>query len=281
MVTLDLNLDAATSAEAAEPFAAPVVVLDRSQLAENIGAAARVMANFGLTELRLVSPRDGWPQDRAWAAASGANWVLDDAKLFDSVAAATADLHLLYALTARPRETALPVFDARAGAGALARASAEGLRTGLLFGAERAGLETADVALAHAVVTLPVDLRHRSLNLAQSVAVMAYEWRMTRPDPTVALPAAKPPPPPAAAEQVAALFDHLERDLEAAGFFFPPENKPSMVRNLRVALGRARFTEQEVRTLHGVVTALTKGRGRTLHRLAAAGASESSGETPS
>ena len=258
-----------------------MVILDRSQLAENIGAAARVMANFGLTDLRLVTPRDGWPQDRAWAAASGANWVLDEARVFDSVAAAVADLHLLYALTARPRETALPVLDPREGADALARAAAEGLRTGMLFGGERAGLETADIALAHGVVTMPVDLRHRSLNLAQSVAVMAYEWRMTRPDPTAALAAAKPPPPPAPAEQVAALFDHLERDLDEAGFFFPPENKPSMVRNLRVALGRARFTEQEVRTLHGVVTALTKGRGRHLHRLAAAGVVDGSLEEQS
>jgi tRNA/rRNA methyltransferase len=249
-----------------------VVILDRSQMAENIGAAARVMANFGLWELRLVNPRDGWPQGRAWASASGADWPLDQAKVFDSVAAAVADLHLLYALTARPRETALPVLSPREGAQGLATAVGEGLRTGLLFGGERAGLETADVALAHAVVTMPVDARFRSLNLAQSVAVMAYEWRMTRADPSADLAAAKPPPPPAAAERVAGLFDHLERELETSGFFFPPENKPSMMRNLRVALGRARFTEQEVRTLRGVVTALTKGRGRTLHRLAAAGA---------
>lgn len=251
-----------------------MVILDRPQLAENIGAAARVMANFGLAELRLVSPRDGWPQDRAWAAASGAHWPLDGAVVFESVAAATADLHLLHALTARPRETALPVLTPRQGMEAAAEATAGGLRAGFLFGGERAGLETAEVALAHAVVTMPVALRHRSLNLAQSVAIMAYEWSLTQAGTAPALAAAKPPPPPAPAEAVAALFDHLERDLEAAGFFFPPENKPSMMRNLRVALGRARFTEQEVRTLHGVVTALTKGRGRTLHRLAQAGGAE-------
>jgi tRNA/rRNA methyltransferase len=245
----------------------PVVILDKPQLAENIGAAARVMANFGLSELRLVSPRDGWPQGRAWASASGADWPLDGARVFPDVAAALGDLQLVFALTARPREAQLPVFEPREGVARLVQASAQGLRTGLLFGAERAGLETADVALTQGVVTVPVDPRFRSLNLAQAVAVCCYEWAL-------ASGRAAPPAfeahlaPPAPGEEALRLYEHLERELDAAGFFFPPENRPSMVRNLRAALGRAGFTTQEVRTLRGVITALSKGRGRTLQRLA-------------
>ena len=244
--------------------AAPVVVLDRPQLAENIGAVARAMANFGLAELRLVSPRDGWPQDRAWAAASGADWPLSGARLFDSVAAAIADLQLVYAATARPRETHLPVYTPRQAAAELR--GAVGLRTGLLFGAERAGLETLDIALCNGIVTVPVDPRFRSLNLAQAVVVNAYEWRLIADD---APPSAfLDQPPPADQAAMMGLYEHLEDELEFSGFFFPPEKKPSMIRNLRVALGRARLTDQETRTFRGVITALTKGRGRTLARLA-------------
>ena len=242
----------------------PVIVLDRPQLAENIGAVARAMANFGLSELRLVNPRDGWPQDRAWAAASGADWPLTDAKVFDSVAAAIADLQLVYAATARPRETHLPVFTPRQAAAELHGAA--GLRTGLLFGAERAGLETLDIALCHGIVTVPVDPRFRSLNLAQAVVVNAYEWRLAA---DAAPPAAfLDQAPPADGAAMMGLYEHLEGELEVSGFFFPPEKKPSMIRNLRVALGRARLTDQEARTFRGVITALTKGRGRTLARLA-------------
>src|ERR1700742_769109 len=126
---------------------APVVILNEPQLAENIGAVARVMGNFGLSDLRLVAPRDGWPQERAWASASGANWPLDGARVFATVAEASADLQLIHATTARPRETQMPVLTPREGAEALAVAVGEELRTGLLFGAERAGLETSDIAL--------------------------------------------------------------------------------------------------------------------------------------
>ena len=246
----------------------PVVILDRPQLAENIGAVARVMANFGLSELRLVAPRDGWPQERAWASASGANWPLDEAKLFATVAEATADLHLIHATTARPRETQMPVLTPREGAAAMTAATAEGLRCGLLFGAERAGLETSDIAICQAIVTIPIDPRFHSLNLAQAVAINAYEWRLVAEGDA---PPAKfrEGPPPAPGEKIVGLYEHLERELDTSGFFFPPENRPSMVRNLRVALGRARFNDQEVRTLRGVITALVKGRGRHLARAAA------------
>jgi tRNA/rRNA methyltransferase len=251
-----------SSAPASTP---PVVILDKPQLAENIGAAARAMANFGLSELRLVSPRDGWPQDRAWASASGADWPLNGAKVFETVAEAIADLQLVYAATARPRETHLPVYTPRQAAAELHRQSAT-LRTGLLFGAERAGLETMDIALCNGIVTVPVDPKFRSLNLAQAVVVNAYEWRTVTMD---APPAAFIDDAPLADQaMMMGLYEHLEGELEFSGFFFPPEKKPSMQRNLRVALGRSRFTEQEARTFRGVITALTKGRGRTLARLA-------------
>jgi tRNA/rRNA methyltransferase len=246
----------------------PCVILNEPQLAENIGAVARVMANFGLSDLRLVRPRDGWPQDRAWASASGADWPLDGARVYETLRSAVADLRLVMATTARPREAMLEVLTPREAAGRLAEAHARDLPIGLLFGGERAGLETADIALCHAIVTIPVDPRFHSLNLAQAVAITAYEWRLTRAD-------GPPPgftagPPPADQAMVHGFYDQLEAELEAAGFFHPPEKRASMVRNLRVAFGRAGLSEQEVRTLRGVVTALSKGRGRVLAKLAAA-----------
>jgi tRNA/rRNA methyltransferase len=244
----------------------PVIILNAPQLAENIGAVARVMANFGLSELRLVSPRDGWPQERAWASASGADWPLDNAKLFTSVEEAIADLQRVYATTARPRELQLPILTPRVAAAQLAEAVADGEKVGLLFGAERAGLETADVALCQAVVTLPIDPRFRSLNLAQAVAINAYEWRMTVED--AAPKIFRELHPPADGAAMLGLFEHLERELDEAGFFHPPEKRPSMSQNLRSALGKAHLSVQEVRTFRGVITALSRGRGRVLAKLA-------------
>jgi tRNA/rRNA methyltransferase len=243
---------------------APCVILDSPQLAENIGAVARVMANFGLSDLRLVRPRDGWPQERAWASASGANWPLDDARVFERLEDAIADLTLVFATTARPREAALPVITAREAA---TRLRAHGSATGLLFGGERAGLQADDIALCQAIVTIPVDARFHSLNLAQAVAINAYEWRLTED----AAPSEKflGLEPPADQAQVVGFYDQLEAELDAAGFFHPPEKRPSMVRNLRVVFGRAGLSAQEVRTMRGVVTALAKGRGRVLAKLAA------------
>ena len=187
----------------------PCVILNEPQLAENIGAVARAMANFGLHDLRLVRPRDGWPQERAWASASGADWPLDGARVFDRLEDAAADLRVLYATTARPRETRLPIWTPREAAGRLSAASGAGEACGLLFGGERAGLETADIALCQAIVTVPIDSRFRSLNLAQAVAINAYEWRMTV--------EAGPPPafregdPPAEQAELVGLYEHLER----------------------------------------------------------------------
>ncbi|RZJ90099.1 MAG: RNA methyltransferase [Brevundimonas sp.] len=245
----------------------PVVILDKPQLADNIGAVARVMANFGLDQLRLVNPRDGWPQDRAWATASGADWVLDAVTVFPTVAEAIADLNTVFSTTARPRETRMPVRTPREAARILYDDRASGLGVGLLFGGERAGLETTDIALTHGIVTIPIDPRHHSLNLAQAVAINAYEWR------TLILDA--PPPkfreqdPPAANELLLGMYEHLETELDNGGFFHPPEKRPSMSQNLRVMLGRAAFSEQEVATFRGVIHALAKGRGRVLEKLAA------------
>jgi tRNA/rRNA methyltransferase len=249
------------------PINAPCVILNEPQLAENIGAVARVMANFGLEDLRLVRPRDGWPQSRAWASASGADWPLDGARVFERLEDAIADLQLVLATTARPRETSLAVHTPREAARQLRSAADAGWRGGLLFGGERAGLETADVALCQAIVTVPVDARFHSLNLAQAVAINAYEWRLT-------VDGAPPPsfregPPPADQAAVLGFYEQLESELETAGFFHPPEKRASMVRNLRVAFGRAHLSDQEVRTFRGVVTALSRGRGRVLAKLAA------------
>ena len=246
---------------------APCVILDSPQLAENIGSVARVMANFGLSDLRLVRPRDGWPQKRAWATSSGAHWPLDDARVFERLEDAVADLTQVFATTARPREAALPVITPREAAARLWERTAAGGATGLLFGGERSGLQADDIALCHAIVTVPVDDRFRSLNLAQAVAINAYEWRLTQD----AAPAKTflDLQPPAEQAEVIGFHQQLEAELDAAGFFHPPEKRPSMVRNLRVMFGRAGLSAQEVRTMRGVVTALSKGRGRVLAKMAA------------
>jgi tRNA/rRNA methyltransferase len=255
-----------TSSPSVSTGGAPVIILNAPQLAENIGAVARVMANFGLAELRLVNPRDGWPQERAWALASGAEWPLNDARVFGSVAEAVADLQTVLATTARPRELSLPVLTPRSAAGQLSQAVAQGERVGLLFGGERAGLETSDIALCQAVVTIPIDPRFRSLNLGQAVAINAYEWWTTV---TEAAPASfRPGPGPATGEAMLGLYEHLERELDAAGFFHPPEKTPNMTQNLRSALAKASFTDQEVRTFRGVITALSRGRGKVLEKIA-------------
>jgi len=243
----------------------PCVILNEPQLAENIGSVARVMANFGLSDLRLVRPRHGWPQERAWVSASGANWPLDNARLCETLGEAIGDLKLVYATTARPRETRLPVLTPRQAAAGLHAAA--GQATGLLFGGERAGLETADIAVCQAIVTIPVSQRFRSLNLAQAVALNAYEWRLAEDD---AAPASfGEGEAPADQAMMLGLYEHLEAELDASGFLHPPEKRPSMVRNLRVMLGRAGYTDQEVRTFRGVITALSKGRGRLLEKMVA------------
>jgi len=239
----------------------PVTVLVEPQMGENIGAAARAMWNFGLRGLRVVNPRDGWPNPAAVAMASGAGGLLDEARIFASTAEAVADLRMVYATTARPREMAKTVMTPeRAMADARARVAA-GQRVGILYGRERTGLENDDVVRANAIVTVPVNPAFASLNLAQCVLLMSYEWRRQT-DETAPEVVAAGRSAPALSGEVERVLDHLEIELDAARFFFPEHKKPSMVANLRNLFRRAPLTDQDVRTLWGVIRALAEGPKR-------------------
>jgi len=235
----------------------PAIILVEPQLGENVGTAARAMANFGLGDLRLVSPREGWPNDKARAASSGADHVIDAVRVFTTVEAAIAGLGFVYATTARERDMAKDVVGPRRAAARLAVLN-DGARAGVLFGRERSGLTNDEVALADELLTLPVDPRFSSLNIAQSVLIVAYEWRLAViGDEDAGLPFEGPgAEAQAPKEALIHLFEHLEGALDAANFFRPPEKRPHMVRALRTLLQRARLSEQEVRTLRGVVAAL-------------------------
>ncbi len=237
----------------------PVVILVRPQLADNIGAVARAMGNGGLFHLRLVAPRDGWPQERAWRMASGADRLLEAATVHDTVADAVADLHRVFATCPRPRHIVKPVLTARAAASDLRDAAARGLRAGLLFGPERAGLDNDDIAQADTLVRFPLNPEFMSLNLSQAVMVMAYEWWS----------AADATPPRvlmtnesrvAAKGALQNFMAHLIDELDACGFLRNAPKRPGMVRNLWHLFERGEVTEQELRTLHGVVTELAVGR---------------------
>lgn len=237
----------------------PVAILVRPQLAENIGMCARAMLNFGLTEMRLVAPRDGWPKKGAKQASSGASGVLDEAQLFGSVEEAIADLHTVYATTARERGQMKPVYAADEAARDFTRLAAQAGRVGVLFGPERMGLSNDDVALADAIISFPVNPNFSSINLAQSVLLVGYEWwKVARG--TSAPIAPTRTSPPAAREHVLAFFDYLERELDAASFFTPLEKRPVMKRNLRNLWHRLALTEQDVQTMRGVVAALVTGQ---------------------
>ncbi|MFN6979459.1 MAG: RNA methyltransferase [Gemmobacter sp.] len=231
----------------------PAFILVRPQMGENIGAAARAMLNFGLTALRVVSPRDGWPNPRAVAMASGAGRLLDHAGPFPDVAAAIADCHYVFATTARPRELTKPVVTPEAAMAEARALAAQGKRVGVLFGPERTGLENPDVSLAQAIVTVPVNPDFPSLNVAQCVLLMAYEWQRQTGGavaaPTVDL---------ATAIEVERLGDHFEGRLAAAGFFFPPDKAESMKLNLRSMWARLGLTRAEVQTLHGMLRQIAR-----------------------
>jgi tRNA/rRNA methyltransferase len=249
--------------KAAKVMAAPgpVVILARPQLGMNIGTAARAMLNCGLTELRLVSPRDGWPNSAAYTAASRADAVLDKARVFDDVAAAIADLDRVYAATARPRDMAKPVMTPRRAAAAMRAEVAAGGRVGLLFGPERTGLETAETAQANVIVTVPLNPGFSSLNLAQAVLLVGYEWFVAG---EAALPERMPArSPPATKGDLQGLIDHLTAELDASGYFHNIEEKrASMLVNIRNIFERTPLTQQDVRTLRGIVKALALGRPR-------------------
>ena len=245
-----------------ESPAAPAIILSEPQLGENIGACARAMANFGLSDLRLVKPRDGWPNPKAEAMAAGAGEIIAGARVYDSVPAAIGALRLVYAATARDRAMAKPVLTPAEAARRLREAAAAGIASAVLFGNERAGLSNDEVALADCVITIPTGHGFSSLNLGQAVLLLGYEWFKAgdetlpvRIDHGAALPAPR--------EELIRLFEHLEEELEKSGFLFPPGNRPGMIRNLRSILHRAELTDQEVRTLRGVIVALTEGKRRT------------------
>jgi len=250
--------------------AAPVLILVRPQLADNIGMVARAMANFGLDDLRLVEPRDGWPNEKARIAASGANFVVDGAQAYPTLAAAQAGLNWVAATSARQRDLAKPVLTPELAIAEIAQRLAAGQRCGILFGPERNGLETEEVAGADALVMAPVNPAFASLNLAQAVLLMSYEWmkraghgtlgRVTTYEQPVAAGLHLRGSPPAGKEEVLGFFDHLERELDATGFFSSPEKRPSMVRNMRTMFTRMGPTQQEIRTLRGIVKALVNGR---------------------
>ena len=238
----------------------PAVVLVDPQLGENIGMAARAMLNCALFDLRLVRPRDGWPNEKAVSAACGADAVLERLRLHETAADAVADLQRVYAATARPRDMTKEVVTPRQAASDMRRLTAAGVRCGVLFGGEAKGLGNDDVALADAVLTVPLNPGFSSLNLAHAVFSIGYEWFQAA-DPTAATALAWPKETrPANKAELFALFGHLEKELDACGFLHVKEKRPVMVRNLRNLFQRARLSEQEVRTLRGVIAGLVKGK---------------------
>ncbi len=243
---------------------APVVILVEPQMAENIGMCARAMANFGLSEMRLVAPRDGWPsggglKKGATSAASGATHILDNARLYDTAAAAIADLNHVLATTARERGQMKRVVTPAEAMGPLAGRIGGGERVGILFGRERIGLTNEEISLADAILTFPVNPAFASLNLAQAVLLCGYEWfRATGGEPPFR---ENNPSPPASRETVFSMFAYLEAELDLCGFF-PPGKKEIMTPNLRDILHRLSLTEQEARTLRGVFKSLVEGPRR-------------------
>ena len=228
----------------------PVVVLVRPQLAENIGKAARAMLNFGLTELRLVAPRDGWPNPAAGPAASGADVVLSRARVLESVADAVADCAHVYATTVRKRGVTKPVATPEEAARAM---RGEPGRSAILFGPERSGLETDDVALARTILTVPINPEFGSLNLAQAVILVAYEWSKGE---ALAQPPQVDLLPPAPQDELEGMIAQLEGMLEPSGYFFPPDRVPATRRTLRSLLTKPGWNAPEVRTFRGVLSAL-------------------------
>ncbi len=237
----------------------PVVILVRPQLAENIGTVARAMANGGLFHLRLVAPRDGWPQDRAWRTASGADAILNAAEVYEDVAGAVADLHRVFATCPRPRHVIKPILTARGAAAELRAVAARSLRAGILFGPERAGLDNDDMAAADTLVRYPLNPAFMSLNLAQAVMVLAYEWWLAE-DATPPRALMTNETRVATKRELDNFLRHLVDELDACGFLRNAPKRPGMVRNIRHLFQRGEVTEQELRTLHGVVTELAIGR---------------------
>jgi tRNA/rRNA methyltransferase len=238
--------------------AAPVVILCRTQMGENIGTAARAMLNFGLTELRLVAPQCGWPNAKAVVAASGAVEVLNGVRIFPDLAAATTDLHHLLATTARAREMTKPVLDAEAAAAQARALRAEGRGVGIVFGPERTGLTNDELLLADALVSFPVNPDFASLNLAQAVLLFGYAWSRCS---AVDRPAAAQVEiAPATKAEVQGLVDHFVRELDQVSFFRAAARRASLIRAIAVMLERRHWTSSEVHLMRGMIKDLVGGR---------------------
>jgi tRNA/rRNA methyltransferase len=238
----------------------PVIVLVRPQLGENIGKAARAMLNFGLTDLRLVAPRDGWPNPSAGPAASGADVVLEQARVFGSVAEAVADCAHVYATTVRKRGLVVPVISPEQAGREIHGTDGP---SAILFGAERSGLETDEVALAGKIVTVPVNPEFRSLNLAQAVILIAYEWSKHV---ALAVPTeGDAGEPRATQDHLEGLIEQLYAALDEAHYFHPPDRMPATKNTLRTILTKAGWSAREIQALRGVIRALADPRGRPRH----------------
>ncbi|HYD15408.1 MAG TPA: RNA methyltransferase [Hyphomicrobium sp.] len=262
-----------SGAPAAGPGETPAVILVEPQLADNIGMVARAMANFGLDDLRLVAPRDGWPNEKARIAASGANYVIDDATAYPTLESSLGDLTYVVATTARQRPLKKPVLTPEEAIAALRERTLRGERCGILFGRERNGLETGELANADALVMIPVNSRFASLNLAQAVLLLGYAWmresgagslgRVTTYETPISTGLNLGADRIANKEELFGFLDHLESELDRQGFFNPIEKRPSVVQNLRTMFTRMALTEQEVRSLRGIVATLSKGKGHS------------------
>ncbi|RIA55099.1 RNA methyltransferase [Dichotomicrobium thermohalophilum] len=260
----DNNVSHPPAAEGLDgPPTAPAIILVEPQLGDNIGAAARAMANFGLGELRVVAPRDGWPNAAAQSYAANALSIVDNARVFPDLKAAVADLHYVIATTARRRDMTKLVFSPESAAGEMLTRTKARQNCGVLFGKERSGLENDDIAIADAIISAPVVAAFASINLAQAVLLIAYEWRKAWLDAEesgekTAEPWRQGDAQPATQEELIGFFEQLERELDASGFLRPPEKRPRMVRSIRNMFKRMGATDQEVRTLRGIVASLTR-----------------------
>jgi tRNA/rRNA methyltransferase len=255
--------DSSLSDETQQNGPAPAIILVRPQLAENVGMCCRAMLNCGLTDLRLVSPVQGWPTDKGRAAASGADVVVDGATIFETTEAAIADLTLVYATTARPRDTSGRAQVPKQAARELRQASQNGQKTGIIFGPEAKGLNNDDVVLADSILAVPLNPAFKSLNLAQAVFCVSYEWFQAGVDSAAWLETATTKAKDVATKQALVhMFEHLETELIDCGFLNPPEKRPAMIQNIRTIFQRAELTDQEVRTMRGIISGLTRTHER-------------------
>jgi len=239
---------------------APAVILSHPQMGENVGAAARAMKNFGLSELILIAPKFEWPNDRAQILASGAADILKSAKLYPTAAEALAPFNLVLATTARDRDILKEIHTPEAAARRLRVSSQAGAHTAILFGGERAGLDNNEMSLCDAVITIPT-AEFSSLNLGQAVLLLGYEWLKSA-DTTAPVRTRSTIAVPATRTELTGLFEHLERELEAAQYFFPPAKRETMVRNIRAMIMRSGLSDQEARTIRGMIVALVRNKYR-------------------